>query len=173
MSQKKCRWGILGTAGIAQKNWQSIRNAGNAELVAVGSRDVAKAQDFIDRCSAQVPHPVPPKAVGSYDEMLASDEIDAIYLPLPTGLRAQWAIKVAQAGKHLLCEKPCGTTLDELDDILAACKEAGVQFMDGVMFMHPKPTGFISVSPIFLFFISTFPLKTCLYKKSFFILVLN
>ena len=105
-------------------------------MVAVGSRDVAKAQDFIDRCSAQVPHPVPPKAVGSYDEMLASDEIDAIYLPLPTGLRAQWAIKVAQAGKHLLCEKPCGTTLDELDDILAACKEAGVQFMDGVMFMH-------------------------------------
>ena len=136
MSQKKCRWGILGTAGIAQKNWQSIRNAGNAELVAVGSRDVAKAQDFIDRCSAQVPHPVPPKAVGSYDEMLASDEIDAIYLPLPTGLRAQWAIKVAQAGKHLLCEKPCGIDLAELDEILSACKEAGVQFMDGVMFMH-------------------------------------
>ena len=67
-------------------HWQSLGHAGSAELVAVGSRDVAKAQDFIDRCSAQVPHPVPPKAVGSYDEMLASDQIDAIYLPLPTGL---------------------------------------------------------------------------------------
>ena len=57
MSQEKCRWGILGSAGIAQKNWQSIRNAGNAELVAVASRDVGRAQDFIDRCSARVPHP--------------------------------------------------------------------------------------------------------------------
>jgi len=136
MSQETCRWGILGSAGIAQKNWQSIRNAGNAELVAVGSRNLGNAQDFIDRCSAQVPHPVTPKAIGSYDEMLASDEIDAIYLPLPTGLRAEWAVKAAQAGKHVLCEKPCGTTLEELDEILNACKEAGVQFMDGVMFMH-------------------------------------
>ncbi len=136
MSEKKCRWGILGTAGIAQKNWQSIRNAGNAELVAVASRDAAKAQDFIDRCSARVPHPVAPRAVGSYEELLASEDVDAVYLPLPTGLRAEWAVKVAEAGKHLLCEKPCGTSLDELDGILAACGEAGVQFMDGVMFMH-------------------------------------
>jgi len=120
MSQEKCRWGILGSAGIAQKNWQSIRNAGNAELVAVASRDVGRAQDFIDRCSARVPHPATPKAIGSYDELLANEEIDAIYLPLPTGLRAEWAIKAAQAGKHLLCEKPCGIDLAELDDILAA-----------------------------------------------------
>ena len=56
--------------------------------------------------------------------MLANEEIDAIYLPLPTGLRAEWAIKAAQAGKHLLCEKPCGIDLAELDEILAACKEA-------------------------------------------------
>ena len=60
MSKKLCRWGILGSAGIAQKNWQSIRNAENAELVAVASRDVAKSQDFIDRCSAQIPHAVMP-----------------------------------------------------------------------------------------------------------------
>jgi len=136
MSQKSCRWGILGAAGIAHKNWQSIRRAGNAELVAVASRDVAKAQDFIDRCGAQVSHPVTPQAIGSYEELLARDDIDAIYLPLPTGLRAEWAVKVAEAGKHLLCEKPCGTDMAELDLILNACKEAGVQFMDGVMFMH-------------------------------------
>ena len=110
MSQEKCRWGILGSAGIAQKNWQSIRNAGNAELVAVASRDVGRAQDFIDRCSARVPHPVTPKAIGSYDEMLANEEIDAIYRPLPTGLRAEGAIKAAPAGKHLLCEKPAGSS---------------------------------------------------------------
>ena len=82
MSSKICRWGILGSAGIAQKNWQSIGNAENAELVAVASRDVAKSQDFIDRCSAQVPHRVTPEAMGSYDDLLARDDINAIYLPI-------------------------------------------------------------------------------------------
>jgi predicted dehydrogenase len=102
----------------------------------VASRDIAKAQDFIDRCGAQVSHPVTPEAIGSYEEMLAREDIDAIYLPLPTGLRAEWAVKVAEAGKHLLCEKPCGTDMAELDSILDACRQADVQFMDGVMFMH-------------------------------------
>ena len=138
MSKKICRWGILGSAGIAQKNWQSIRNAENAELVAVASRDMAKSQDFIDRCSAQVPHAVTPEAMGSYDDLLARDDVDAIYLPLPTGLRSEWAVKVAEAGKHLLCEKPCGTNLDQVEEIIAACDRTGVQFMDGVMFMHSK-----------------------------------
>ena len=138
MSKKKCRWGILGSAGIAQKNWQSIRNAENAELVAVASRDIIKSQDFIDRCSAQVPQDPTPVALGSYDELLARDDIDAIYLPLPTGLRPEWAIKVANAGKHLLCEKPCGTNLEQVDQIIAACEQADVQFMDGVMFMHSE-----------------------------------
>ena len=138
MTEKKCRWGILGSAGIAQKNWQSIHNAQNAELVAVASRDVAKSQEFINRCSAQVPHANEPVALGSYDELLARDDIDAIYLPLPTGLRPEWAMKVAQAGKHLLCEKPCGTNIDQVEEIIRACEQAGVQFMDGVMFMHSE-----------------------------------
>ena len=138
MSNQKCRWGILGAAGIAQKNWQSIRNAGNAELVAVASREVSKSQEFIDRCSAQVPHPHTPVALGDYDELLAREDIDAIYLPLPTGLRHQWAMKVAAAGKHLLCEKPCGSNMEQVEEITAACEDAGVQFMDGVMFMHSE-----------------------------------
>jgi predicted dehydrogenase len=136
MSKKTCRWGILGSAGIAQKNWQSIRNAENAELVAVASREISKSQDFINRCSSQVVHEVTPEAMGSYDELLARDDIDAIYLPLPTGLRAEWALKVAAAGKHLLSEKPCGTTVEQVEEIITACDLAGVQFMDGVMFMH-------------------------------------
>ena len=138
MSDKKCRWGILGSAGIAQKNWQSIHHSENAELVAVASRDLAKSKDFINRCSAQVPHINQPMALGSYEELLSRDDIDAIYLPLPTGLRPEWALKVAEAGKHLLCEKPCGTSLEQVQDIVAACDRAGVQFMDGVMFMHSE-----------------------------------
>ena len=138
MSEIKCRWGILGSAGIAQKNWQSIRNAENAELVAVASRDQSKAQDFIDRCSAQVPHKIQPVALGSYEELLAREDVDAVYLPWPTGLRPEWAVKVAAAGKHLLCEKPCGTNLEQVEEIISACDRSGVQFMDGVMFMHSE-----------------------------------
>ena len=136
MNDRKCRWGILGSAGIAQKNWQALALAENAELMAVASRDKAKANEFIERCSTQVPHSRLPEAVGGYEELLARSDVDAIYLPLPTGLRTQWALKVAQAGKHLLCEKPCGTSLEEVERIVDACKQAGVQFMDGVMFMH-------------------------------------
>ncbi|MBO25841.1 MAG: oxidoreductase [Opitutales bacterium] len=135
-NDRKCRWGILGSAGIAQKNWQAMAHAENAELVAVASRDQAKAREFIERCAAQVPLAQAPDAVGGYDELLARDDVDAIYLPLPTGLRTEWALKVAQAGKHLLCEKPCGTSLEEVERMVEACERAGVQFMDGVMFMH-------------------------------------
>ena len=133
-----CRWAILGTAGIARKNWHSILNAENAELVAVGSRSTERAQQFIDECQAQVPHPKSPVAVGSYDDLLARDDIDAVYIPLPTGIRKDWVIKAAQAGKHVMCEKPCGVTTAEVEEILAVCRENNVQFMDGVMFMHSR-----------------------------------
>ncbi|MFN9956318.1 MAG: Gfo/Idh/MocA family oxidoreductase, partial [bacterium] len=80
-----CRFGILGAAFIARKNWQAIREAGIASLVAVASRDVARAKAFIDECQAQVPHPVKPEAMGSYEALLARKDIDAVYIPLPTG----------------------------------------------------------------------------------------
>jgi len=133
-----CRWGILGAAFIARKNWQSIRDAGNAALVAVASRDVARAQALIDECQAQVPHPVKPEALGSYDELLARPDIDAVYIPLPTGLRKECVIRAAQAGKHVLVEKPVGCDAMDVEEILAACEAHNVQFMDGVMFMHGK-----------------------------------
>lgn len=138
MSENVCRWGILGTAGIAQKNWQSIKNAGNARLVAVASRNQERAQAYVDECQASVPFDPAPRAVGGYEELLAAEDVDAIYLPLPTGLRTEWAVKVAEAGKHLMCEKPCGKDAAEVEAIVAACEKAGVQFMDGVMFMHSE-----------------------------------
>ena len=141
MSESTCRWGILGAAEIARRNWEAIRNTGNGTLAAVASRDVSKAQAFIDDCQSQVPFPSAPKAVGDYDEILNSPEIDAIYIPLPTGLRKDWVIKAARAGKHVLCEKPCAINADDLAEMTAACAEAGVQFMDGVMFMHSDRMG--------------------------------
>ena len=138
MTQSFCRWGILGTATIARKNWHSIYNAGNSQLVAVASRTIERAQQYIAECQSQVAHDPAPIAVGGYDALLARDDIDAVYIPLPTGLRKEWVIKAAQAGKHVLCEKPCGIDVAELEEILAVCREHNVQFMDGVMFMHSR-----------------------------------
>lgn len=133
-----CRWGILSTAGIAQKNWEAIRNSDNATIVAVASRSEEKAQAFIDQCQGQVAFPEAPRAIGSYEQLLAADDVDAVYIPLPTGLRKDWVIKAAQAGKHVMCEKPCAIHGDDLAEMIDACNAAGVQFMDGVMFMHSK-----------------------------------
>lgn len=77
-----------------------------------------------------------PQVLGSYGEVIASPDVDAVYLPLPTGLRKEWVLKAARAGKHVLCEKPCGVSADDLQEMIAVCAENKVQFMDGVMFMH-------------------------------------
>jgi predicted dehydrogenase len=131
-----CRWGILGTANIARKNWKAIRLAGNATLTAVASRDAGRAQSFIDACQADTPFPAAPAACGTYDELLHRPDVDAVYVPLPTAIRPEWVILAATAGKHVLCEKPCGTTAADVRAMLDACHANRVQFMDGVMFMH-------------------------------------
>ncbi|MFT7513189.1 MAG: putative dehydrogenase, partial [Candidatus Omnitrophota bacterium] len=133
---KRCRWGILGTAGIAQKNWKAIWHAENATITAVASRSMDRAQAFIDACQASVHFDPAPEAVGSYEALLARDDVDAVYIPLPTGLRTEWAIKAAEAGKHVLGEKPSGKSAAEVQAILDACAANGVQYMDGVMYMH-------------------------------------
>ncbi|HRH99346.1 MAG TPA: Gfo/Idh/MocA family oxidoreductase, partial [Prosthecobacter sp.] len=138
MNTNHCRWGILGAAFIARKNWQAIRDAGNATLVAVASRDVERAAAFITECQSSAPHAVVPEAMGSYEALLARTDIDAVYIPLPTGLRKEWVIRAAQAGKHVLVEKPVGIHAADVAEIIAACDRHKVQFMDGVMFMHGR-----------------------------------
>ncbi len=138
MNQKLCRWGILGTAGIARKNWRAIHLTGNARVVAVASRDQNSAQRFIDECSSQIPQVTPPDALGSYEALLARDDIDAIYIPLPTALRHTWVIRAAEAGKHVIGEKPAALNAELVSEMLAACDKHNVQYMDGVMFMHSQ-----------------------------------
>jgi len=135
MEKRHCRFGILGTANIARKNWDAIRNSGNCTLVAVGSRTRERANQFIGECQASAPFDRLPQAL-SYEELIASRDIDAIYLPLPTGLRKEWALRAIAAGKHIVCEKPCGLDAADVAEMLAACQKSRVQFMDGVMFMH-------------------------------------
>ncbi|MEZ6061013.1 MAG: Gfo/Idh/MocA family oxidoreductase [Planctomycetaceae bacterium] len=136
MSDRRCRWGILSTAAIAKKNWHSIGNSGYGQVVAVASRSVEKAQAFIDECQQSAPAGHAVDAVGSYEALLERSDVDAIYIPLPTGLRTEWVVKAANAGKHVMVEKPCGVTADDVQKMIDACDANNVQFMDGVMFMH-------------------------------------
>lgn len=136
MSDGTCRWGILSAAGIALKNWHSIANSGNGQVVAVASRSAEKADRFIKTCQSSAPVEHIVDGVEGYDALLDRDDIDAVYIPLPTGIRAEWVIKAANAGKHVLVEKPVGTSAETVREMIAACAANNVQFMDGVMFMH-------------------------------------
>ena len=138
MRAKKLRWGILGTANIALKNWKAIQHAGNATVTAVASRDLGRSQRFIANCQGEIPMEKMPRAFGSYDDLLVCPDVEAVYVPLPTGVRKEWILNAAAAGKHVLCEKPCAATVQDLEEMLATCRAHKVQFMDGVMFMHSK-----------------------------------
>ena len=126
------RWGIIGTASIARKNARSIQCAENAELVAVASRSLERAQQWAK--DNALPSHV--RLYASYDQLLNDPTVQAVYLPLPTKLHLEWGIKVANAKKHVLIEKPTACNAEELRQIVAACWRNGVIFMDGVMFMH-------------------------------------
>jgi predicted dehydrogenase len=138
MASDVCRWGILGTAGIARKNWQAIARAGNATLTAVASRTPERARQFIAGCHAACPLPAEPAAVVGYDALLRREDVDAVYIPLPTGVRKPWVLAAAEARKHVLVEKPVGVTAADVREMLAACERHGVQLMDGVMFLHSR-----------------------------------
>lgn len=79
-----------------------------------------------------------PDSFDSYEKLLALDEIEAVYVPLPTALRKEWVLKAAARGKHVICEKPCADSVPALEEMLEACHANRVQFMDGVMFMHSR-----------------------------------
>jgi predicted dehydrogenase len=133
---KKLRIGFMSAAGIGRKNWKAIFNSGRAVVAAVASRDVEKSREYIDELQSQFAFAEKPRALGSYEELLASPDVDAVYIPLPTGLRKKWVLRAAGAGKHVVCEKPCGVSAADLEKMISACAKNRVQFMDGVMFMH-------------------------------------
>jgi predicted dehydrogenase len=121
------RFGILSTAKIGRDAVvPALLDAENCVVTAVASRDLAKARAFADRFG--VPH-----AFGSYDEMLASDTIDAVYIPLPTSQHVEWSIKAAEAGKHVLCEKPIALKASEIERLIAARDDNGVLISEAFM----------------------------------------
>src|SRR5512139_1903116 len=130
---QKLRWGLLSTARINRAVIPPIRGSLRSELKAVASRDVVKAKDYAGEW--HIPH-----ACGTYEELLAREDIDAIYNPLPNHLHAEWSIRAAEAGKHVLCEKPLALTLDEVDQMTAAARKNNVIMAEAFMYKHHPQT---------------------------------
>ena len=140
MAPPLCRWGILGTANIARKNWKAIRNAVCSALVAVASQVAVRRPQKSSSTSAlpDVPLTPVPLPCASYEELLARKDVDAVYIPLPTGIRKEWVLRARNREEeaHHSARSPAGVTADDVRAMLDACRQHNVQFMDGVMFMH-------------------------------------
>jgi predicted dehydrogenase len=130
---QKVKWGILGAASIAVRRViPGMQKGAYSEIVAIASRDKKKAEDAARKLGI-------PKAYGSYDELLQDREIEVIYNPLPNHLHVPWSIKAAEAGKHVLCEKPVSRTVAEAGTLLAARDRTGVKIGEAFMVRtHPQ-----------------------------------
>ena len=129
----KVRWGVLGVAGIAIRQVIPAMQQGVwSEISAIASRDIENARHAAQTLGI-------PKAYGSYEELLADDEIEAIYNPLPNHLHVPWTIKAAEAGKHVLCEKPIALNAREAQDLIAVRERARVKIQEAFMVRtHPQ-----------------------------------
>ena len=129
----KLRWGVLSTASIAlRKVIPAMQRGQFTSVVAIASRDLARAQQVAT--AQQIP-----TAYGSYEELLADPNIDAVYIPLPNHLHVPWTIKAAEAGKHVLCEKPLSLTVAEAETLLDVRARTGVKIGEAFMVnCHPQ-----------------------------------
>ena len=133
LSNQKVRWGVLGTANIAlTKVIPAMQLSEWCEMVAIASRDFAKADESAERVNI-------PNAYGSYEELLADDSIEAVYIPLPNHLHVPWTIKAAEAGKHVLCEKPIALNTAEARTLIDVRDRTGVRIQEAFMVRtHPQ-----------------------------------
>ena len=133
MIRGKVRWGVLSTANIGRAAVNpAIQASHNSDLRAVASRDSATAAAFAKD------HGIP-TSYGSYEALLDDPDIDAIYIPLPNSLHREWTVRAAQAGKHVLCEKPLALDVGECREMVDVAREAGVHLMEAFMYrFHPR-----------------------------------
>jgi len=127
------RWGILSTAKIAREHViPAILEAEGAQLTAIGSRSIRKAKEIAEHFGA-------PQSYGSYEELLSSKEIDAVYIPSPTSSHVEWSSKAAQMGKHVLCEKPLALKAKDIDTLIEIEKRNTVFISEAFMVAyHPQ-----------------------------------
>jgi predicted dehydrogenase len=125
--------GILGCANIAKQFLRDVKDSPAVKIVAVASRGAAKAAEFATSFAIPRPH-------GSYEALLEDPEVEAVYVPLPNSLHAEWAIRAAQAGKHVLCEKPLALSRAEAEAMFAAARRHGVLLLEAYPYYFQPQT---------------------------------
>jgi predicted dehydrogenase len=136
MAEPTLSWGLLGTARINRAVIPPLQASARNRLVAVASRTQARAEAHAAEWGIA-------RALGSYEALLADPSIDVIYIGLPNGLHAEWAVKAMRAGKHVLCEKPLATTVADVDAIAAASAETGRITAEAFMYRHHPQTALV------------------------------
>ena len=133
MTDQKLRWGILSTAKIGLKTViPAIQQSRNGVVTAIASRNGQSAQEAARSLGI-------PRAFGSYQALLESTEIDAVYIPLPNSMHKEWTIRAAAHGKHILCEKPFALNVVQVDEMIAAARQYRVILMEAFMYrFHPQ-----------------------------------
>jgi predicted dehydrogenase len=135
----KLKWGIIGTGMIADKFAQALETAETGALYAVASRSQERADAFGERFGA-------PLRYGSYEDMLADGEVDAVYNALPNHLHLEWTVQAARAGKHVLSEKPLTVNASEAEQMIEAVGGAGVFLMEAFMYRcHPQTSKLVTL----------------------------
>ena len=124
------KWGVMGTAYIFERDTaEGMRQAENCQLYAIAGRSMEKALAFQQKYGFE-------KAYGSYEELLADPQVEAVYIPLPNTMHLEWTIKALQAKKHVLCEKPLAPTAEQAAQMFAAARENGVWLMEAFAYQH-------------------------------------
>ena len=132
MPHEQARWGLLSTARINERLIPPIRASQRSQLLAVASRSRDEVEQYAKQWEI-------PRAYDTYDQMLADPDIDVVYISLPNGLHTEWTIKCADAGKHVLCEKPLAITTQEVDRMIQAAERNGVVIQEAAMMrFHPQ-----------------------------------
>lgn len=127
---KTVKWGVLGTAGIAMGcTIPGMVQAENCELTAIAGRNADKVKEFKEKFGFE-------RSYLSYDELLADEEIEAVYIPLPNQLHCEWVLKAIEAGKNVLCEKPLAPTAEQAAELYEAARKKGVVLMEAFAYLH-------------------------------------
>jgi xylose dehydrogenase (NAD/NADP) len=127
------RWGLLGTARINRAIIPALRRSSKCALVAVASRDASRAAAFAAQWEID-------EVVDSYTALLARPDVDVVYIPLPNSQHAEWTIRAAQAGKHVLCEKPLALSVQDVDAMAAVAEQYSVVVTEAFMYRHHPQT---------------------------------
>lgn len=133
IAKRKLRIGILGTARIARQFTQGVAPSETVEVIAIASRDAHKAEQFAREMAI-------PRSAGRYEDLLTDPELDALYVPLPHSLHAEWVVRAAAAGKHVLCEKPLALDGAQARAIFESAEEAGVVLVEGYPYLAQPQT---------------------------------